>query len=77
MNERFSDLVGGLLFLYRNNEMFFEIVGGKYAELILGKISVKRGKICRVRLLKIVKEKYRIKIGIMSDFVSRLRRNDL
>ena len=38
---------------------------------MLGKISVKGGKISRVGLLKMIKEKARIKIGVLSVFVKK------
>ena len=46
------------------------MAGEKNPEIMLGEISVKDGKIGRAGLLKMVKEKYRIKIGVLSVSVT-------
>lgn len=42
---------------------------GNYSELVFSKISLKSDKISRMRLLKTIKEGYRIKLEILSIFV--------
>ena len=55
------------------------MAGEIYSEWTLGKISIKSGKISRAVLLMMVKEEYRIKIGVLLVFVTneKIWRNGL